>query len=182
MGAYQDSPGGVTRAGSAYVFDGVTGDLLYALPNPDPEFSDRFGNWVSIQDGRVAVSAQRDNSGGVLDAGSVYVYDLFPSGVSRQVSGRPSTGLVLRPNAPNPFNPSTTLRFVVPGFGAVHLTIHDLHGRHIRTLGSGSGGPGEHTRSWDGRDSRGRLVASGVYYARLEQSGEVVTRRITVLR
>ncbi len=73
----------------------------------------------------------------------------------------------LSQNTPNPFNPSTTVRFVVPESGLAHLAIYDLNGRLVRTLVDGTVYTGPHTAVWDGRDALGHEVASGVYLCRL---------------
>ena len=74
IGANLDNTG-ATSAGSAYLFDGTTGDLLFTMNNPTPENNDQFGYSVaSAPDGDVIVSALRDNTG-ATSAGSVYLYD-----------------------------------------------------------------------------------------------------------
>ncbi len=78
-------------------------------------------------------------------------------------------GTRLIQNRPNPFNPTTTVSFVVAGRPTdVTLAVYDISGRRVATLVDGLTGPGEHKVVWDGRDSSGRPVASGVYFARLE--------------
>lgn len=89
----------------------------------------------------------------------------------------------LEQNFPNPFNPTTTVRFSVPaGADHVGLRIVSVDGRVVRTLVDGEVGPGPHSRVWDGTDDRGESVASGVYFMRLEAGGEVSTRKITLLK
>ena len=71
-------------------------------------------------------------------------------------------------NYPNPFNPTTTVGFVVPAAGPVRLSLHDARGRLVRVLVDQTFGAGSHEVRWDGRDAGGRMMASGVYLARLE--------------
>jgi hypothetical protein len=73
----------------------------------------------------------------------------------------------LLPNTPNPFNPSTVLRFSLARDADVDLTVYDVRGRLVRDLGTRSWTAGEHDVVWDGRDGRGRSLASGVYQVRL---------------
>jgi hypothetical protein len=68
---------------------------------------------------------------------------------------------------PNPFNPRTQLSFVMPRAGSLELTIYTAAGRRVRTLARGVVPAGPVTWSWDGRDDRGRALASGVFHARL---------------
>ncbi|MCB9973220.1 MAG: FG-GAP repeat protein [Rhodospirillales bacterium] len=74
IGAFEDDPGGVTGAGSAYVFDTTTGNLLATLNNPDPTASDIFGNSVVVDGTTAVVGAFYDDPGGVNGAGSAYVF------------------------------------------------------------------------------------------------------------
>jgi len=84
---------------------------------------------------------------------------------------------------PNPFNPTTTIRYVVPEPGAtVRLDVYDLAGRHVRTLASGATAPGEHVAVWDGRDDAGRVVGSGVYFCRIEIGKYRVERKMVMLK
>jgi alpha-tubulin suppressor-like RCC1 family protein len=96
----------------------------------------------------------------------------------------PNVPLALRlyPNAPNPFNPMTTLRFDIPVGGRVHLAVYDVAGRLVRVLVEEELPAGTHQAVWDGRDSAGRAVASGSYFARLEAGGKVETVRMGLVR
>jgi hypothetical protein len=88
----------------------------------------------------------------------------------------------LRQNYPNPFNPSTTFAYSIPSSGSVGLRIYDVAGRLVRTLVSEAKAPGEYQTTWDGRDGSGSIVASGVYFARLEFGVRVETRRVLFLK
>jgi parallel beta-helix repeat protein len=86
------------------------------------------------------------------------------------------------PNYPNPFNPKTTIEYVVPDAGgAVRLAVYDLSGRLVRSLVDGEQPAGKHVAVWDGRDDRGRELGSGVYFYRLEIGGGYRTERKMVL-
>ncbi|MCP4546379.1 MAG: hypothetical protein GY835_07930 [bacterium] len=80
--------------------------------------------------------------------------------------------IALAQNHPNPFNPSTTLRFTLVEGGPIRLVVFDTGGRLVRILGEGVFEAGEHSVRWDGRDASGRPVASGLYLARLRVDGE----------
>jgi WD40 repeat protein len=88
----------------------------------------------------------------------------------------------LAQNTPNPFNPSTTLRFGLPEAGHVRLAVYDVTGSVVRTLVDGHVEAGMREVAWDGRDANGREVASGVYVYRLTAKQGVVTRRMTLAR
>ncbi len=90
----------------------------------------------------------------------------------------------LRPNAPNPFNPTTTFAFDLPQSGEVHLMVYDVTGRNVRTLVSGNLSAGIHHVRWDGTDDAGRGVASGVYVVRfIADNGRVnQVQRVSLVR
>jgi hypothetical protein len=89
-------------------------------------------------------------------------------------------------NWPNPFNPSTHIRFDIGPDGInpvpVSLTIYDLAGRHVRALVNGPLEPGAHTATWDGRNDSGRRVASSVYFYKLEVGEKNFTRKLTLTK
>ena len=73
-------------------------------------------------------------------------------------------------NYPNPFNPSTTIRFSVPQDLAnkpVKLQIFNARGQLIRTLVAENKTAGNHTILWDGRNAAGKIVSSGIFYSKL---------------
>jgi hypothetical protein len=74
----------------------------------------------------------------------------------------------LRQNAPNPFNPTTEISFVVPDGGAnVSLRVYDITGRLVRTLVEGNEPAGTRTVTWSGENDRGQPVPSGTYFYHL---------------
>jgi hypothetical protein len=88
-------------------------------------------------------------------------------------------------NVPNPFNPGTTIYYEVPGPAAsqVQLRIFDSGGRLVVELINEVVDPGRWEEPWDGRDSTGRGVGSGVYYVRLEVAGhDAVYRKLALVR
>jgi aminopeptidase N len=91
-------------------------------------------------------------------------------------------GPVLEPNHPNPFNPTTTIPFLLPEPGPVRLRVYDLQGRLVRQLASGTQTAGRHEVVWDGRSDDGRAVASGVYLCRLEAGGVSRNGRLLLAR
>jgi hypothetical protein len=84
--------------------------------------------------------------------------------------------------APNPFNPATTLRFDLPAACAVKLEIVDVSGRCMRVLVDELLPAGRHEAVWDGRDARGRALASGVYSCRLRAGAFEQARTLVLLK
>lgn len=69
---------------------------------------------------------------------------------------------------PNPFNPSTEVRFDLPETAEVGIVIYNVLGQPVREVLEGVLEAGRHVVVWDGRDQRGEPLASGVYLCRLE--------------
>jgi hypothetical protein len=87
---------------------------------------------------------------------------------------------------PNPFGPSTTIRYAAPAGGRVSVRVYDLAGRVVKTLVDGDANPGEHVAVWDGTTDSGGRAASGVYFVRLEADGgrgaSAVARKLVLLK
>lgn len=95
----------------------------------------------------------------------------------------PASRFALFQNAPNPFNPSTTIRYELSRPGTVHLAIYSLDGRLVSDLVAGHRqGAGTHQVVWDGRDRSGHPVTSGVYVYRLQAEGFSASRRLLLLK
>ncbi|MFH1501934.1 MAG: FlgD immunoglobulin-like domain containing protein [Candidatus Eisenbacteria bacterium] len=89
----------------------------------------------------------------------------------------------LRQNAPNPFNPKTTIRYDVPAEGGhVEIRIVDVAGRLVRTLVNERQTEGEKSVEWDGRDEAGNQMATGVYFYRLTAAGVEESRKMLLLK
>jgi hypothetical protein len=88
----------------------------------------------------------------------------------------------LHPCFPNPFNPSTVIRYDLPQDGNVRLAVYSLDGRRVATLEDGLVGAGTHEAVWQGRDDQGLKVPSGVYFYRLETPGYRETLQMVLLK
>ena len=85
-------------------------------------------------------------------------------------------------NRPNPFNPSTRIRFGLAKSGPASLRIYSVDGRLVRTLVHAPLPAGYHDALWDGRDDRGRDVTSGIYFYKLATDGKSVSRKMSLLK
>lgn len=88
------------------------------------------------------------------------------------------TGYSLQQNYPNPFNPTTTIEYELPKISKVELTIYDMLGNIVKTFKYSSQQAGKQSVVWNGRNSNGQQVASGVYIYTLKavaQEGKPVT-------
>jgi hypothetical protein len=100
------------------------------------------------------------------------------SGVSE---GLP-TDYALEQNYPNPFNPSTDIQFALPADSKVSLEIYNVLGQRVNTLVNGEMPAGDHTVTWDGRNSSGGSVSSGVYFYRIQATNFVETKKMMMLK
>ena len=75
--------------------------------------------------------------------------------------------LTLHKNYPNPFNPSTTISYELPGAGWVSLVIYDVIGRQITTLLGEDQTAGSHSFHWNARDQQGHQLEAGIYLYRI---------------
>ncbi len=89
---------------------------------------------------------------------------------------------VLEGNYPNPFNPTTTIIFVLPVVARVKLEVFNVNGQHVKTLECSTMMPGRHTIEWDGKDSLGQEVVSGLYLYRLQAGQFIDTRKMILLK
>jgi hypothetical protein len=88
----------------------------------------------------------------------------------------------LHPSRPNPFNPLTTISFELAEAVEVKLVVYDLRGQMVTTLLDQSLPAGPHRVTWNGRNGRGREVASGEYFYRLTAGTFTAKRKMTLLR
>jgi hypothetical protein len=160
VGSYPD----LAAAASAFNTDTYTLDIT---------------NWPG---GPFSVSLQifwTDNCGGPHN--QTVTVDLQPATQPTPVGGR---GFVnrLEANVPNPFNPSTTIRYQVAQSGPATIRVYDVSGQLVRTLVNRSHDVGSYETRWDGRDERGLSASSGVYFYRLETGRFTQTRRMVLLK
>jgi len=101
-----------------------------------------------------------------------------PVGVPDGGSGR----FGLFQNAPNPFNPKTTIAFSLAEPNDVRLEIYDVAGRRVTTLVDERLSAGEHRVEWNGVGATGDRVASGVYFYKLTAGRENVSRKMVLLK
>ncbi len=94
----------------------------------------------------------------------------------------PPLAFRLAQNQPNPFNPSTEIRFTVPAAGQVDLAVYDLTGKRLRTLVAQTLPAGEHAVCWNGEDDGGATLPSGLYVYRVTSSGQTLTRKMMLVK
>jgi hypothetical protein len=126
-----------------------------------------------------AVLTWYDGRNGYWD---IYAQRITGEGQQPAATVLPAMPLTLFQNEPNPFNPSTTIRYYLPEEARVRLDVYSVSGAKIATLAEGVREKGTHSVSWTGRDRSGRAVASGIYFYCLTTNKETISRKMVLIR
>jgi DNA/RNA endonuclease YhcR with UshA esterase domain len=107
---------------------------------------------------------------------------VFPTTGTGEINNVAARRFGLEQNAPNPFNPVTTIKFQIPKDGHASLRVFNLSGQVVRTIVDSHMERGAYSVTWDGLDAFGRSVASGVYFYKLESEGRKATKKMVMLK
>ena len=88
----------------------------------------------------------------------------------------------LENNYPNPFNPTTNIKFTVPNMAKVSLVVYNTLGQKVRTLVNNKTLSGNQTAIWNGKNDFGNSVPSGIYYYRMESGNNSITKSMVLLK
>lgn len=138
------------------------GDVYFGLLKNNEKLGQYFAigkNLVVSTDGKVYIVSEKDIEFG----------------------GLPEQFFLL-PNYPNPFNPGTTIRFLLARTAEVRLSVYDILGRKVRVLFEGNKPAGEHAIIWDGNKADGTEAASGVYFYRLSTNRSAKVGKMVKLK
>jgi len=91
-------------------------------------------------------------------------------------------GLAITSVYPNPFNSGVSIRYNLPLTGKASIEIYDIAGRRVRTLSAGQATAGSGQLIWDGADSFGQPMASGIYFVRLNSADKSAAQKAVLLR
>jgi hypothetical protein len=194
----------ITQNGEQYESELIRVNSLSLLPTTDATF--RAATSYMVRDQSDTVTFRIGNSGDSRVIGRPIPSGLFDfEGVlgdfrgDYQLTPIDSTDILLRTNVadqpaalprqfallanyPNPFNPSTIIRYNLPANVRVKLVIYDLLGAKIRTLIDADETAGFKHLAWDGTDDAGARVASGVYLYRIEAGGFKMARKMILTK
>jgi len=167
-------PAVTARLTSRYSEIKIIGDQrLFGDIEPGASLANIGGNYFALALGDFELSDPADYTLGleIFSEGQHYWSDsltitLYPV-VSTRSENQTPNHYALWQNFPNPFNPSTTIRYSLPVTGLVNLTIFDIQGREIGVLQEAFRPPGHYEVQWNGVDQGGNSVNTGVYFARL---------------
>ena len=103
-------------------------------------------------------------------------------GESESSTDTPPALTIAVSNYPNPFNPTTTIRYTVPKDGNVNICIYNTRGQLVTTLVNERKGKGSYTIVWNGKDNNGNKVSSGIYFTRIITDGKSLTTKMLMLK
>ena len=176
----------VSSAGGIYGYDVTDEHGSYAIAGVAPGsytlFVDAPG--YSTPSSMIASPTYGADAKGTPQPGSSVNFNVNSLTVTAVEEDQPMvpSGYVLEQNYPNPFNPTTQILFTMPSNGRVTLTVYNIIGQKIVTLVDGVMAAGSHIVTWNGKDSRGIQLPSGVYLYRLESPGFTAARKMLMLK
>ncbi len=168
----------------------LTSDYLYAYNAQDGRLRLSFAGIESVEgSGRIAEIIFESVDSGIETIGEIDLISaklnegLFSVVISQfeGISDVPDS-YSLYQNYPNPFNPQTVIHYDLPVGSQVQLSVFNLMGQKVATLVDGYRSVGSYSVVWDGKDDKGKNVASGVYLYRMETDGFVRTRKLILMR
>jgi len=109
-------------------------------------------------------------------------FDVVNVALSGVVGAGLPTEYALEQNYPNPFNPSTNISFALPKAGKVEVSVFNVLGQEVNSLVSEERTAGTHTVVWDGRNSSGNVVSSGIYFYRIVAGDFSQTKKMLMLK
>ena len=85
-------------------------------------------------------------------------------------------------NSPNPFNPTTTIKFELENKANTSVKVFNLKGELVQTLVDGELNAGQQSFLWNGKDTKGASVASGVYFYSVKSGAKTVTGKMLLVK
>ncbi len=152
---------------------------VIAIQSLQMEQAKKFDTWV-YDEKEAKLEDQIERTGDAIfvnNADSMFTVETIATGIDPL----PFAVTALQ-NYPNPFNPSTEIVFNMAREGHASLEIFDVQGTRITTLVNGNVPAGPNQVTWNGRDSRGTTMATGVYFYRLVTQDAALTRKMVLLK
>jgi len=188
MGIYKNTAaiGAVDKDsyGAVYIFNYTHGNWQQTdyLPHPDPPVNPKaysaFGSAVKMNNSFLIVSDPTHQTKNGIYGGTVYVYDSNSLITSIHKTPVHQPGKIhLSPAYPNPFNPSTNIRYKLNQTAHVHIDIYNILGQKVATLKNDRESAWIHLLSW-----KPEHLSSGVYFIKLHASNQIMVEPVTYLK
>ena len=114
--------------------------------------------------------------------GGIWVYDVEFEPVSDDDFVAPPMKNEFFSNYPNPFNPETTISFILQDDTHINIDIYNIRGQKVKSLLSDFRLSGNHQVIWNGTDDNGLPVSSGIYFCKMQTSDFIATKRMLLLK
>ncbi len=151
---------------------------FYHINNPAaPEFVCRYC-WNLSTDDMVMQNGYLYTCNGCY---GLYILDMNQVMEAEDSGQLPSITFNLK-NYPNPFNPETTISFEISKPGNIVLNVYNLKGELVKRLINNQMSNGKHSIVWDGKDNKGKICSSGVYFYKIESNGRVETKKMLLMK
>jgi hypothetical protein len=147
-----------------------------ALPQENPCIVSDGGNG--------AIMAWEDDRNSVTTARDIYALHLGAGGTVPTAirDATPALESLAVDVYPNPFSAATLLQITSHHDAAVNVGVYDVSGRRVRSLEAAQSGALSRTIRFDGRDDRGSLLPSGLYFCRIQAGDATATRKLVIQR
>jgi hypothetical protein len=154
------------------IVTGYSGSSPYTWPVPDQEYE----NCV------VQITCTTQSAGTISDISDGTFAIVNPDPTGYEGGGDAPIASRLFQNHPNPFNPTTTIRYDIADRARVSLRIYNVGGALVRILVDETQEADSYAVVWDGRNSKGNLVPSGVYFYKLDFGRGSQTKKMVLLK
>jgi uncharacterized repeat protein (TIGR01451 family)/TQXA domain-containing protein len=150
------------------------------------DFSQRFGNQIPFDASKIKyIGFILD---GTLNPGvTAFNFEVSDIAILNNLTGINNKDILpdkfsLNQNFPNPFNPSTIIRYALPSSEKVSIKIYDIIGREVKTLVNEEKNAGTYSVLWNGRNNEGITVSSGIYLYRIYAGNYIETKKMTLVK
>jgi hypothetical protein len=159
---------------------GTYGYMPIYLDDPTTEADEgaNAGEWLALRVNGVATGTKIQWT----QFGDIAELDLVARRLERQRGGDAPGAFAVHPCYPNPFNPTTTIRYELPEPGEACVQVYAVSGQLIRQLVAGHQTAGNHQVDWDGRDGTGNPVGNGVYLCELRAGRRRSVQRLVLTK
>lgn len=175
-----------------YIPDGIFTSKDYIVINNDYDttlrvYNDQLDLLYSENIGDNFSSSSRtfncfDRFGYFSSDGNEFIYSELMISVANTDEDIDSLPKVTSKIYPNPFNPETTISFNIPKPGKVNLSIYNIKGQLVKTLLDEETSAGTHILVWNGKDERGKSVASGIYFSKIKTDADIQTKKMLLMK
>ena len=164
------------------------GNMWFGTRSGISELSADKSTWQSYTeaDGLVSnnifdIKIDKDNNFWIATDSGLSKLTITSSAIAENNYSQPES-FDIHPAYPNPFNMSTTIRFQMYKLSSIKISVYDINGRLVNTILNSNLMPGTYKVNWNGKDSKGEDISSGVYFAVVKSSDFVSTLKLVVIK